>query len=382
MSINRRVSVLCILLTGLFFSCRQKEKPSAVTHIAIPIKQRTAICCESNIPKRFAGLKIPYDTLLTKTNPVSNKGMVWIKGGTYMMGADNSQASKDEYPKHKVTVDGFWMDQTEVTNNQFEQFVKATHYVTTAEQKPDWNQLKKQLPPGTPKPDESVLVPASLVFTPPTHPVSLNDYTQWWSWKPGASWKHPRGPGTNIIGKGNFPVVHVSWYDAQAYCKWAHKRLPTEAEWEWAARGGLANKIYPWGNEGVDVGKQKANIWQGSFPDKNTMTDKFYYSAPIKSFAPNGYQLYDMAGNVWEWCADLYNNNYYSQTNSPSGVKNPQGPAKSYDPDEPLISKRVTRGGSFLCNDSYCSGFRVARRMKSSEDSGMENLGFRCVQSN
>ena len=296
-----------------------------------------------------------------------------------MMGGDNKQAAEDEYPKHKVILNGFWMDATEVTNAQFRKFVNATGYVTTAEQKPDWNQLKKQLPPGTPKPDDKLMVAASLIFTPPNHPVDVNDYSQWWSWQPGANWKHPRGPGSSIKGKDNFPVVQVSWYDAVAYCKWAGKRLPTEAEWEWAARGGLTNNIYPWGNEPVNEGKPKANTWQGHFPDKNTVQDKFYNSAPVKSFAPNGYQLYDMAGNVWEWCADLYNNTYYSTINTPTGVKAPRGPDKSFDPEEPYATKRVIRGGSFLCNDSYCSGFRVARRMKSTEDSGMEHVGFRCV---
>ena len=294
-----------------------------------------------------------------------------------MMGADNKQASEDEYPKHSVTVDGFWMDATEVTNAQFEQFVKATGYITTAERKPDWEALKKQLPPGTPKPDESQLVAASLVFTPPNHTIDLNDYGQWWSWTKGASWKHPHGPGSELKGKENFPVVHVSWYDAQAYCKWAGKRLPTEAEWEYAARGGLAGSIYPWGNEAVDAGKPKANSWQGHFPDKNNVVDKFYYTAPVKSFPANGYGLYDMAGNVWEWCSDYYHYKYYQTV--AAGVKNPAGPTQSADPDEPYAKKRVMRGGSFLCNDSYCSGYRVARRMKSTEDSGMEHVGFRCV---
>lgn len=310
----------------------------------------------------------------------SKSGMVYIPGGTFMMGGDNSQAGEDEYPKHKVTVDPFYMDEHEVTNVQFAQFVKATGYVTTAEQKPDWEELKKQLPPETPKPDDSQLVPASLVFTPPSHKVDLNDYSQWWSWVPGADWRHPKGPGSDINGKDNYPVVHVSWDDAVAYCKWAGKRLPTEAEWEFAARGGLINNIYPWGNEPVDQGRPKANSWQGSFPDKNTARDGFMDLAPVKSFAPNGYKLYDMAGNVWEWCSDWYRNDYYKTISSPEGVKNPQGPADSYDPDEPYVPKKVARGGSFMCNDSYCSGYRAARRMKTSHDSGMSNMGFRCVR--
>ncbi|HEY4288673.1 MAG TPA: formylglycine-generating enzyme family protein [Puia sp.] len=302
--------------------------------------------------------------------------MIWVPGGTFSMGGDNKEAQPDEYPKHRVTVDGFWMDRTEVTNAQFAAFVKATNYITTAEKKPDWDQLKKQLPPGTEKPDESLLVAASLVFSPPSHPVDLNDYGQWWAWKKGANWRHPQGAGSDIKGKENYPVVHVSWYDAVAYCKWAGKSLPTEAEWEFAARGGLKNNVYPWGNEGVSTGKTKGNFWDGHFPDKNTETDHYYHTAPVASFVPNGYGLYDMAGNVWEWCADYYNNTYYSQSN---GSINPKGPVKSYDPDEPYAIKRVIRGGSFLCNDSYCSGYRVSRRMKSTEDSGMEHVGFRCI---
>lgn len=371
-----------IAMVGLvlsFSSC--KPKPAVAGIIVKPVlPAKKAICCESNIPARFPSLAGRQAALLEKPGASKgHEGMVFIKTGTFLMGADNKQASPDEYPKHKVTVNGFWIDATEVTNAEFSRFVKATHYVTTAEKKPDWNELKKQLPPGTEKPDDSLLVPASLVFSAPTHPVNLNDYSQWWTWKQGADWKHPHGPGSSIKGKENYPVVHISWYDAVAYCKWAGKRLPTEAEWEWAARGGLQRNVYPWGNEPVDQGKVKANTWQGNFPDKNTVKDKFYGLAPVSSFAANGYGLYDMAGNVWEWCADYYNNDYYKTISQPDGIKNPAGPAKSFDPDEPYAIKRVIRGGSFLCNDSYCSGYRVSRRMKSTEDSGMEHLGFRCV---
>ncbi|RDC57974.1 formylglycine-generating enzyme family protein [Pedobacter chinensis] len=306
--------------------------------------------------------------------------MVWIPAGDFMMGGDNKQASADEFPKHKVRVNGFWIDQTEVTNKQFAAFINATGYQTTAERKPNWEELKRQVPPGTPKPPDSVLVAASLVFKPAKGKVSLNDYSQWWTWQKGADWKHPQGPKSNIAGKENYPVVHISFEDALAYCKWAGKRLPTEAEWEWAARGGLKNNIYPWGNEPVNKGKPKANSWQGNFPYKNTLADKFYASAPVKSFNPNAYGLYDMAGNVWEWCADFYDYQYYSTINKPNGVDNPKGPAISRDPDEPYAVKHVVRGGSFLCNDSYCSGYRVARRMKTTEDSSMEHLGFRCAQ--
>ena len=335
-----------------------------------------------SIENKSAGNSSVYKTLdqIAFNGDTSNTGMVSIQGGEFMMGADNDQADKDEYPKHKVILDPFWIDQHEVTNDQFAKFIESTGYVTTAERKPDWEELKKQLPPGTPKPDESLLVAASLVFTPPKQEVDLNDYSQWWSWVPGVSWKHPEGPGSTIDGKGNYPVIHVSWDDAMAYCKWAGKRLPTEAEWEFASRGGLNNKIYPWGDEHINKGKAKANTWEGSFPYKNTAYDTFTGLAPVKSFAPNGYGLYDMAGNVWEWCQDKYRNDYYQSINSPNGVKNPQGPADSFDPDEPFTPKRVSRGGSFMCNESYCSGYRVARRMKSSPDSGMSNLGFRCAK--
>ncbi len=308
----------------------------------------------------------------TLYNQSSHTNMVYIKGGEFEMGADNYQADKDEYPKHKVSLDGFWMDCTEVTNAQFAQFVKETNYITTAEKKIDWEELKKQLPAGTPKPSEDQLQPASLVFS-----IVNNDTDYWWKMEAGANWKHPSGLKSDIIDKDNYPVVQVSWDDAQAYCKWANKRLPTEAEWEFAARGNLKNKIYSWGNESVDEGKSKTNSWQGDFPKHNTIKDKFLKSAPVKSFPANGYGLFDMSGNVWEWCHDWYDSNYY--TTVPNKVFNPKGPTKSFDPNDLYAQKHVIRGGSFLCNEGYCSGYRNARRMKETPDTGMEHIGFRCV---
>jgi formylglycine-generating enzyme len=327
-------------------------------------------------PSRFANISIDS---MSSNGDTSIANMVLIPATNFEMGGDNEQASADEYPKHAVTVNAFYMDITEVTNAQFKKFVDATGYVTIAERKPNWNELKKNLPANTPKPHDSILQPSSLVFKQSNVPVDLNNYSQWWMWVNGASWKHPTGPKSNIIGKENYPVVHISWFDAQAYCKWAGKRLPTEAEWEAAARGGLKNNIYPWGNEHVNTGKPKANSWEGKFPYFNENRDGFLKYAPVKMYAPNGYGLYDIAGNVWEWCSDIYNYNYYKELEGKT-TNNPKGALVSYDPDEPGMEKRSLRGGSYLCNDSYCSGYRVARRMKSTPDTGLEHTGFRCVK--
>ena len=353
----------------------KKEKPVKKTN-------NTKSCCTAAIPNRFAvktKSNFTEGKSVTNSNLKNHEGMVWIPGGTFSMGGDNNQARQDELPKHDVKLNGFFIDITEVTNAQFAKFIAATGYVTTADKDINWEDLKKQLPSDTPKPEPETLKAASLVFVATEGEVSLQDYSQWWSWSHGANWNHPKGKDSDIVGKDNFPVVHISWDDANAYCKWAGKRLPTEAEWEFAARGGLVKNVYSWGNEKVDEGKIHCNYFQGNFPYKNHGTDGFMGSAPVKSFAPNGYGLYDMAGNVWEWCADKYNNTYYDSFKKVKVAINPKGPLKSYDPDEPLVSKRVMRGGSFLCNDSYCSGYRVSARMKSSADSSMEHLGFRCV---
>lgn len=316
-------------------------------------------------------------------NSAARQGMVWIPGGEFAMGSTDPLARPDEAPVHRVRVDGFWMDETEVTNAQFRDFVEATGYVTVAERPIDWEEVKKQLPAGTPKWSEEDLQPGSIVFFPPRESVELRDHSQWWTWVDGANWRHPEGPASSIDGRDEFPVVHVAYEDALAYCDWAGKRLPTEAEWEFAGRGGLIDAVNIWGNEPISA--RRANVWQGHFPDKNTTEDGFALAAPVRSFPANGYGLYDMAGNVWEWCSDLYRPDTYAQRIAKAGsgiMNNPQGPQKSYDPrnpHEPVL--RVMRGGSFLCNDSYCASYRPSARMASSPDTGIAHTGFRCVAS-
>lgn len=366
-------NIFILSLAAFVFSCHDEKAESVATEA-----EEDSIHSCMKTPVRFAASASQAGSIISNRD-TSAAGMVFIPGGTFSMGGDNNQASKDEYPKHSVQVQPFYMDATEVSNAQFQKFVTATGYITTAEKAPDWEELKKDLPPGTTKPPDSVLVAASLVFQQTSGPVDQNDYSQWWAWEPGASWKHPEGLGSSIKGKEHFPVVHVSWYDASAYCKWAGKRLPTEAEWEFAARGGLSNEIYPWGDEAINAGAPKANSWEGKFPYLNTKKDGFITAGPVKSFAANGYGLYDMAGNVWEWCSDWYDGDYYKSVANKISV-NPQGPQKSFDPDDPYTPKKSLRGGSFLCNDSYCSGYRAARRMKSSPDTGLEHTGFRCVK--
>jgi formylglycine-generating enzyme len=307
------------------------------------------------------------------------EGMVWIPGGTAVMGDD--QGPPDERPAHVVTLDGFWMDRTEVTNAEFKKFADATGYVTIAERTPKREDFKGQVPDVNAIPAEN-LVAGSICFNPHFDRRSLTkDQPLWplqvWKYVKGANWRHPDGPESSIADRMKHPVVHVAWDDAIAYCKWAHKRLPTEAEWEYAARGGQKNAIYPCGNELVRDGKWLANIWQGEFPENHEVKDGFRTTAPVASFPANPYGLFDMAGNVWEWCQDFYRPDYYRF----APLANPPGPSDSYDPLEPESAKRVQRGGSFMCSDNYCRGYRVSARMKQAPDSGTFHAGFRCVRS-
>lgn len=311
----------------------------------------------------------------------SPPGMMWVPAGEFTMGSDAPGAWPDEGPPHRVYVDGFWLDKHEVTNAEFQRFVAATGYVTTAERPPDVEAILSQSPPGTPPPDQALLVPGSLVFTPPDRPVPLDDYRQWWRWVPGASWRRPEGPGSTIEGRNDHPVVHVSWDDAVAYAQWAGKRLPTEAEWERAARGGLEGKPYVWGDAPPSDTVIVANIWQGRFPDENSARDGFVRTAPVGSFMPNGFGLYDMAGNVWEWCADWYQRDLARTRADLTVIRNPTGPARGIDPRRPYMPQRVQRGGSFLCNDGYCSRYRPSARHGCAPDTGMSHVGFRCAKS-
>ena len=321
---------------------------------------------------------IPNKTPAPKNAP---PGMVWIPGGEFSMGSQapsegvctmaTMNAINDAQPIHRVYVDGFWMDTNDVTNEKFEQFVKATGYKTIAEIAP----TKEQFPTAPPE----NLVAGSTVFTPTTNTVPLDDYFQWWRYVHGANWRHPTGPDSDIKGKGNYPVVQIAYADAVAYAKWADKRLPTESEWEFAARGGLTGKTYFWGDELKPGGKWMANIYEGQFPVKDTGEDGFAGIAPVGQFPANGYGLFDMAGNVWQWVSDWYRPDYYTTLKlTGTVVRNPQGPSSSYNPgdDQP---QRVQRGGSFLCTDQYCTRYMMGTRGKGDSDTGSNHVGFRCA---
>ena len=319
-------------------------------------------------------------TLINQNSAPSNipEGMVWIPGGEYSMGGVNpvgmndggNETMNDARPVHRVLVNGFLMDATEVTNKEFAAFVRATGYITVAETKP----TKEEFPDA---PEEN-LVAGSIVFKPAAVPDLSNHY-QWWDFIHGADWKHPQGPGSGITGKDDYPVVHITWEDAQAYAKWAGKRLPTEAEWEFAARSGNAGDLYSWGNQFKPDGKWMANIHQGKFPQYDEGADGFVGIAPVKQFPANGYGLYDIGGNVWEWCSDWYGVDYY-RVNADKVANNPRGPGVANDPLEPGAKKKVMRGGSFLCTDQYCTRYMVGTRGKGEYRSGTNHVGFRCVK--
>lgn len=282
------------------------------------------------------------------------------------------KATLDARPIHRVYVDGFFMDQTDVTNAQFAAFVKATGYVTIAERLPTPEEF-----PGAPQEN---LFAGSVVFSPPHRPVPLDNQFRWWSYVRGANWRHPSGPHSDIKGKDNYPVVHIAYPDAEAYAKWVGKRLPTESEWEFAARGGLAGKPFVWGgDEFRPHDKWMANTHQGHFPINDTGEDGFIGIAPVAQYPANQYGLYDMAGNVWQWTSDWYRPDYY-QKFAGAVARNPQGPESSFDPSEPDQPKKVQRGGSFLCTAQYCSRYIVGTRGKGEISTGTNHLGFRCVK--
>ena len=307
-------------------------------------------------------------------------GMRLIPAGTFQMGSTEDRAWAEEQPAHRVRLTRpYWLDETEVTNAQFERFARATGYKTVAERSVDLKDLMAQLPPGTAQPPPAMLQPGSTVFVMPTGEVNLADLSQWWRWTPGAHWRAPEGPHSSLKGRLQHPVVHLAWEDAAAFCRWAGKRLPTEAEWERAARGGVDGLPYVWGSEKPnDVSRTGwwANIWQGRFPSRNEATDGFERTAPVRSYGANPYGLYDMAGNVWEWTADWYDPHAYAARAGSAAVIDPSGPAQAMGRQQ----QRVQRGGSFLCHDSYCTRYRPGARQGAAADSGTSHAGVRCAQ--
>ena len=339
-----------------------------------PALQSGATQCDAGLSRHSLHAAVLTEQLNAESSsaPKSSRppGMVWIPGGRFWMGTTHMD---DAQPIHEVEVNGFWMDRTDVTNEEFAQFVRATGYVTIAERPLDQKEFPNLAPDD--------LAPGSVVFTPPPGPVPLNEPLAWWRFVRGANWRHPAGPGSDLRGKEKYPVVHIAWQDAIAYAKWAGKRLPTEAEWEFAARGGRDRQDYPWGNELTPKGKWMANTFQGHFPYKNTSEDGFAGIAPVTSFPPNDFGLYDMSGNVWQWVSDWYQPDYYAQLGREAVLAvNPQGPKDSFDPQEPGVAKRVQKGGSFLCTNQYCERYIPGARGKGDPDTGTNHLGFRCVR--
>lgn len=386
--LNRNVCKHLIqgLLILLFSACstngdvEEVSISSSKINAAISCAKNTETTKGSNvhvIDSAFQPTRV-YGTLLEPAE--SPPGMVWIPGGEFSMGASNPVGLDhggpddmyDARPIHRVRVDGFFMDVTEVTNAQFAEFVKATGYITVAEQVPTKEEF-----PGVAAEN---LIAGSVVFK-SCKTQNLNDSYKWWAYERDANWKQPDGVGSNIKNKDNYPVVHVAWEDAMAYAKWAGKRLPTEAEWEYAARAGGAGQLYPWGNDLKPENKWMANTYQGKFPEQDVGEDGYHGIAPAKCFAANAYGLYDMAGNVWEWCLDWYRADYYNSFSKTKVALNPIGPETALDPDEPNAKKKVQRGGSFLCTDQYCTRYMLGSRGKGEYRSSTNHIGFRCVKS-
>jgi formylglycine-generating enzyme required for sulfatase activity len=362
------IRFVALLMAGLVAAGCRSETPAPPVGPESHADHRSVPAPAAADPDRAAAARV---AATPAPEPVP-EGMVWIPGGTFWMGCENC-GMPDALPAHLVSVDGFFMDRTPVTNREFERFVTATKYATVAERA-----LNPREYPDVPR---DALKPGSAVFTPTQGPVPLDNPLQWWRYVPGASWRRPAGPGSDLRGREDHPVVHVSFEDVAAYAAWAGKRVPTEAEFEFAARGGLDRHLYPWGNELAPGGKAVANTWQGRFPIRDAGDDGFTGTSPVMAFPPNGFGLYDMGGNVWQWCADWYRPDYYSTLARGGAAHNPAGPADSFDPSEPGAAKRVLRGGSYLCTDQYCARYLVGSRGKSEVSSGTSNLGFRLVKS-
>lgn len=390
----KRLLHLLVITTLFLISCQNQKKENRTLKSSKNLYCYPPASSSSSdllgkffLSSKYLNTISKVQTNLEKAN--STKGMIFIKGGTFSMGADmpsnyqnmnpTALPQKDEYPKHEVKINDFYMDKHEVTIGEFQEFVKATNYITVAELDINWDDIKAQVPAGTPKPSNESLKAGSLIFTYKTAAKHKNTLYDWWTFKKDVSWKNPDGLHPNISEIKNHPVTHISWYDALAYAKWKGKRLPTEAEYEYAMRGGQHNTMYPWGNETLTSSTVQGNFFQGDFPYTNTSEDGFKKAAPVMSFPPNGYGLYDISGNVWEWTMDWYSATYDHTTNKSNILNNPKGPEQTFEVYDTNAVNKIVRGGSFLCNDSWCSGYRNARRMRLSPDSGMEHLGFRLV---
>jgi formylglycine-generating enzyme len=371
-------AILCLAIAGTLYAINRSRHQAVVNGVTASCETgigsaHAAHTAGSNREAESIGILEPPVINTDSAPGPAPAGMVWIPGGEFSMGSEAPEM-QDARPFHRVALDGYWMDQTEVTNEEFARFVKATGYVTVAERPLDPKDF-----PGAPPEN---LVSGSVVFTPPDKKVSLNSHYVWWRYVAGANWRRPNGPDSDLKGREKHPVVHIAFEDAAAYAQWAGKRLPTEAEFEFAARGGLDRKRFAWGDDFKPGGKFQANSFQGEFPQKNTGEDGYAGTAPVGRFAPNGFGLFDMAGNVWEWTADWYRPDYYKTLAATNQVvRNPQGPSDSFDPSEPGVAKRVHKGGSFLCTDEYCARYMPGGRGKGEPNTGTNHVGFRCVRS-